>query len=146
MERPADQRPNGGQASTQRHECAAIGLSTQSFSPSNKMPGWDDTSFGYHGDDGGIYHGQGDMLRRYGPPFGPGDTVGCGLEYSSRRIFFCKNGVFLGYAFDKCEKEVVDSGLYPTIGIDTECPVYVNFGERPFKFDLRRMSVATSLD
>ena len=146
MERPADQHPNGGQASTQRHECAAIGLSTKSFSSSNKMPGWDDTSFGYHGDDGGIYHGQGDMLRRYGPAFGPGDTVGCGLEYSSRRIFFCKNGVFLGYAFDKCEKEVVDSGLYPTIGVDTECPIFVNFGSRPFKFDLRRMSVATSLD
>jgi len=130
-------QPLNDQPNEQRHECVAIGLSTRSFSPSNKMPGWDLTSYGYHGDDGGIFHGQGDMLKLYGPAFGPGDTVGCGLEYSTRRIFFVKNGTFLGYAFDECPKEVVNDGLYPTVGIDTECPVFMNFGERPFMFDLR---------
>jgi len=144
--RPAMPQPNIGQVNhqplndqphEQRHECVAIGLSTRSFSPSNKMPGWDVTSYGYHGDDGGIFHGQGDMLKLYGPAFGPGDTVGCGLEYSTRRIFFVKNGTFLGYAFDECPKDVVNDGLYPTVGIDTECPIFMNFGERPFMFDLR---------
>lgn len=130
-------QPLNDQSHEQRHECVAIGLSTRSFSPSNKMPGWDQTSYGYHGDDGGIFHGQGDMLKLYGPAFGPGDTVGCGLEYSTRRIFFVKNGTFLGYAFDECPKDVVNDGLYPTVGIDTECPVFMNFGERPFMFDLR---------
>mmetsp|Transcript_16075 Transcript_16075/g.25028 ORF Transcript_16075/g.25028 Transcript_16075/m.25028 type:complete len:986 (-) Transcript_16075:85-3042(-) len=121
----------------QRHECVAIGLSTLSFNPRSRMPGWDEHSFGYHGDDGGIFHGHGDMLRRYGPSFGPGDTVGCGLDYSTRKIFFVKNGDFLGWAFENVDVEMVDRGLYPTVGIDTECPVLVNFGKLPFKFDLK---------
>ncbi|KAL7431041.1 hypothetical protein ACHAXM_002493 [Skeletonema potamos] len=124
----------------QRHDCVAIGLSALSFNPRSKMPGWDEHSFGYHGDDGGIFHGHGDMLRRYGPSFGPGDTVGCGLEYSTRKIFFVKNGVFLGWAFDKVDKEMVERGLYPTVGVDTECPIHVNFGQVPFKFDWKGFS------
>ena len=119
----------------QRHDCVAIGLSTLSFNPQSRMPGWDEHSFGYHGDDGGIFHGHGDMLRRYGPSFGPGDTIGCGLEYSTRKIFFVKNGEFLGFAFEKIDKEMVERGLYPTVGVDTECPIHVNFGQMPFKFD-----------
>jgi hypothetical protein len=101
------------------------------------MPGWDHQSFGYHSDDGGIFHGQGDMIRRYGPSFGPGDCVGCGLEYSTRRIFFVRNGEFLGYAFDKVSEEMIDRGLSPTVGVDTEHPLFVNFGEQSFRFDLR---------
>ncbi len=120
-----------------RHECVAIGLSTLSFNPRSRMPGWDEHSFGYHGDDGGIFHGHGDMLRRYGPSFGPGDTVGCGLDYSTRKVFFVKNGEFLGWAFENVDEEMLDRGLYPTVGVDTECPVHVNFGKLPFKFDLK---------
>ena len=155
--RPQEQeqeRMRGGR----RHECVAIGLSTRRFSPADKMPGWDAESFGYHGDDGGIYHGRGEMLRRYGPSYGPGDTVGCGLEYGSRRVFFVKNGVFLGYAFGEGGRrgdddvairgalsgEMIDCGLYPTVGVDTECPISVNFGERPFMFDLRDFVAAAS--
>ncbi|KAL3776010.1 hypothetical protein HJC23_010174 [Cyclotella cryptica] len=119
-----------------RHECVAVGLSTMAFSPRDKMPGWDDHSYGYHGDDGGIFHGQGEMIKRYGPPFGPGDTVGCGVEYSSKRIFFVKNGEFLGFAFDVLQEDVIKRGLYPTVGVDTECPLFVNFGAQPFCFDL----------
>ena len=51
------------------------------------------------------------------------------------RVFFTLNGRFLGYAFDGSEEE-----LYPTVGVDTECPVCVNFGERPFVFDLREFA------
>lgn len=119
-----------------RHECVAVGLSTLAFRPRDKMPGWDDHSYGYHGDDGGIFHGQGEMIKRYGPPFGPGDTVGCGLEYSSKKIFFVKNGEFLGFAFDVLRDDVIERGLYPTVGVDTECPLFVNFGAHPFCFDL----------
>lgn len=129
-------RRNGNQAD-ERHECVAIGLSTNLFSSKDRMPGWDHQSFGYHSDDGGIFHGQGDMIRRYGPSFGPGDCVGCGLEYSTRRIFFVRNGEFLGYAFDKVSEEMIDRGLSPTVGVDTEHPLFVNFGEQSFRFDLR---------
>ena len=119
-----------------RHECVSIGLSTKSFCPQGKMPGWDFASYGYHSDDGGMFHGKGLPPQHGRPPYGPGDTVGCGLEYKSRRIFFTKNGKFLGYGFSNIGKDVVESGLYPTVGVDSECPIFVNFGERPFYFDL----------
>jgi hypothetical protein len=123
-----------------RHECVAIGLSTMAFNPRDKMPGWDENSYGYHGDDGGIFHGQGDMIRPFGPAFGPGDTIGCGIEYTTKRMFFVKNGEFLGYAFGTLGDDVIESGLYPTVGVDTECPLFVNFGAKPFCFDLSKFA------
>ena len=42
------------------------------------------------------------------------------------------NKIFLGYEFDGVEGE-----LYPTVGVDTERLVFVNFGERPSVFNLR---------
>jgi hypothetical protein len=33
-------------------------------------------------------------------------------------------------------EDVIEKGLYPTVGVDTECPLFINFGEKPFKFDL----------
>ena len=128
----------GGQRRV-RHECVAIGLSTSRFRAHSKMPGWDYESYGYHGDDGGVFHGKGEMIRLYGPKFGPGDTVGCGLDYASRRIFFCKNGEFLGYAFDRVDERMIEAGLYPTVGLDSHCPIFVNYGSKPFKFDQRAL-------
>ena len=46
------------------------------------QPGWVASSFGWHGDDGHVFHGYG-----YGegsfrlPRFGAGDTVGCGMHF-----------------------------------------------------------------
>ncbi|KAL3823672.1 hypothetical protein ACHAXA_009777 [Cyclostephanos tholiformis] len=123
------------------HECISIGLSTGSFCIQGKMPGWDFASYGYHSDDGGIFHGTGIPPRRRRPPYGPGDVVGCGLDYEAGRIFFTKNGRFLGYEFDKVGEDVVEGGLFPTVGVDSECPIFVNFGERPFYFDLKNIKV-----
>lgn len=134
---PAPSKDNQHGNDQQSHGCVAIGLSTQAFAPQEKLPGWDSKSYGYHGDDGGMFHGEG-VSPRYGPCFGPGDVVGCGIEYSTRRIFFTKNGEFLGHKFDKVRKDVMEDGLYPTVGVDTECPIFTNFGEHPFKFDLGR--------
>ena len=131
------QQPHAQPNQHQHHECVAIGLTTRSFPLTKRLPGWDVSSYGYHSDDGSLFNATHSVLSS-APTYGPGDTVGCGLDYSTRHIFFVKNGECLGYAFDKnVEKEVLDKGLYPTIGIDKDCPVYVNFGERPFKFDLR---------
>ena len=119
------------------NECVAIGLSTQSFQQKYSMPGWDTESIGYHSDDGGIFHGKGVAARHGQPTFGPGDTVGCGVEYRSKRIFFTKNAKFLGYEFGRLRRDFVENGLYPTVGIDTNCPIFVNFGEHPFTFNLK---------
>ena len=125
-----------------RHDCAAVGLSTAQFRLNSAMPGWDGHSYGYHGDDGGIFHGRGKPKKCYGPKFGPGDNVGCGLDYASRRIFFCKNGDFLGHAFYLVDESLIKAGLYPTVGLDSECPIFVNYGSKPFKFDLQGLCAA----
>jgi len=121
----------------QRHDCVAVGLSTSSFKPQHSMPGWDDKSYGYHSDDGGMFHGKDVAARRGKPTFGPGDTIGCGLDYASRRIFFTKNAEFVGYEFARLRRYVLEKGLYPTVGIDSNCPLFVNFGAHPFAFNLR---------
>lgn len=118
-------------------ECVAVGLATESFSLHTRMPGWDSQSYGYHGDDGGIFHAAGSMIKEYGSHFGVGDTIGCGVDYPKQAIFFTLNGVFLGYAF--VLKDPVQD-LFPVIGMDTNCPVECNFGTAaPFQFDLAGM-------
>ena len=121
-------------------DCVAVGLSHGHYEVKGRMPGWDCNSYGYHGDDGGIFHSKGDMLRVYGPKYGKGDTVGCGVNYETGGIFFTLNGDFLGYAW--CNESVIYKGktdLYPTIGVDTNFPLACNFGNsRPFVFDFAK--------
>jgi hypothetical protein len=116
-----------------RSECVAVGLATKSFMKNKRLPGWDALSYGYHGDDGGIFHGQGRQLCNYGPRYGCNDVVGCGLNYRDSTIFFTLNGKMLGTAFSDA---IVQEELYPTVGIDSNCSVHFNFGTKPFKFNL----------
>jgi hypothetical protein len=46
-------------------QCIAVGLGVQNFSLIDRMPGWDRNSIGYHGDDGGLFHGAGMMKRKF---------------------------------------------------------------------------------
>lgn len=114
-------------------ECIAVGMATYRFALHSKLPGWDSQSFGYHGDDGAIFHGQGKHLSSYGPTYGLHDTIGCGVNYVDRSIFFTLNGAYLGVAFS--EVSLTDE-LYPVVGIDASYAVSWNFGATPFKFDL----------
>jgi len=116
-------------------DCIAIGLSSRGFRWHARMPGWDANSYGYHGDDGGIFHASGDMLKRFGPSYGKGDTIGCGVDYACAGIFFTINGKFLGYGW-KNQEHLAGKDFYPTIGIDSKAPVDCNFGEKKFQFDL----------
>lgn len=117
--------------------CVAVGLSKRGFPESSRMPGWDSFSYGYHGDDGGIFHARGDMIRVYGPTYNVGDTIGCGVNYLNGGIFYTLNGNFLGYAWVS-EKDIqaAKTDLYPTVGVDSADPIACNFGnERPFMFN-----------
>ncbi|CAG8448891.1 14315_t:CDS:2 [Acaulospora morrowiae] len=107
-----------------------VGLTKKNV-PLNQMPGWVPISYGYHGDDGLAFKkGQG---SEYGPLYSAGDTIGCGINYYDRTIFFTKNGINLGIAFNN----VSNKELYPVIGLISkgEC-VEANFGAMPFKFDI----------
>ena len=59
------------------------------------MPGWPNyESWGYHGDDGGIFHNTGSHKLAYAT-YSQGDVVGCGID-NQKRMFFTKNGKLLG--------------------------------------------------
>ncbi|GAB5587617.1 hypothetical protein Unana1_02517 [Umbelopsis nana] len=80
----------------------------------NRLPGWDDHSWGYHGDDGHSFCGSGNG-KPYGPKFGTGDTIGCGINFKDMSAFYTKNGVHLGTAFHGLQ----GTSLYPCVGFRT---------------------------
>jgi hypothetical protein len=99
------------------------------------LPGWDWDSYGYHGDDGNRFW-KGDGIR-YGPFFNRGDIIGCGINYLNQTIFYTKNGVHLGTAFNR----VIVGELYPIIGMRSlNERILVNFGNKPFLFDINSYS------
>ncbi|KAI8388558.1 uncharacterized protein BYT42DRAFT_560507 [Radiomyces spectabilis] len=98
----------------------------------DRLPGWEDFSWGYHGDDGHLFSGPG-TSKPYGPRFGTGDIIGCGIDYRNMTAFYTKNGVHLGHAFSN----LMQHSYYPFIGFKTPGEkVYTNFGQKPFKFDI----------
>ncbi|KAA6416144.1 MAG: hypothetical protein FRX48_00863 [Lasallia pustulata] len=97
-----------------------------------RLPGWEPDSWAYHGDDGKSFAGE-STGKSYGPTFTTGDVVGCGVNFMTKTAFFTKNGVFLGNAF----RHLTDVKVYPSIGMKRPgAQLSVNFGQRPFVFDI----------
>jgi hypothetical protein len=81
----------------------------------SRLPGWEKNSWGYHGDDGYSF-----AAEKNGTPYGPtygsksvtvhrqivmthhmssslaGDVIGCGIDFTQHKVFYTKNGTFLG--------------------------------------------------
>jgi hypothetical protein len=72
----------------------AVGFST-SPDLSNKLPGDDDTSWGYHAATGKKMNGHG-TGKTYGPVYSTGDVIGCCVNFSEGSIAFTRNGIMLG--------------------------------------------------
>ncbi|KAG8688927.1 hypothetical protein FRC09_012660, partial [Ceratobasidium sp. 395] len=107
-----------------------IGFSTSKVQLS-RLPGWEPFSWGYHGDDGNSFAGQSEGTP-YGPVFGTGDVIGCGVDFTEGRAFYTKNGEFLKKVFRDLRGE-----LYPSVGLRTPKErVLANFGQQPFRFDI----------
>jgi len=130
-----------------------IGFSSTKASV-ERLPGWEQESWAYHGDDGKSFFGESQgQGRSYGPTFGVGDTVGCGVNFSTGTAFFTKNGVFLGKSPINCKRDakLTELGnafhdlrhvkLYPSVGMKKQPPVHLraNFGQEPFVFDIDGM-------
>lgn len=95
-----------------------IGVGERGY-PTNRMPGWNRNSVGYHGDDGKLYHENG-IGNAFGPTCTTGDRVGCGVDFENEDnsgyvdVFFTKNHKLVGHPV-KIKKPVY--GLYPLIGL-----------------------------
>lgn len=132
-ENPAAEAPK-------KAECVSVGLTLDGFDLQTYMPGWTSKSFGYHGDDGTVF-GAGVGQRGFGPAFGVGDVIGCGVDYRIGRVFYTYNGRFLGYDGVAMSLDQLDSrNFYPTIGLDARVCAKCNLGlDKPFAFDLPTM-------
>ena len=71
-----------------------VGFSGQKVSL-EKLPGWENDSWAYHGDDGMTFCCQ-LTGKKYGPTFTNQDVIGCGVNFLTGSAFFTKNGVFQG--------------------------------------------------
>lgn len=108
----------------------------------NRPPGLEARSAGYRAEDGRRH------CRRsrpatgvtepvtwevFGPPYGQGDVVGCGIINISRGIFFTRNGAFVGQA----GKVSTVCDVFPTASMrHTGDSIRMNFSG-PFLFNLR---------
>ncbi|CAH8638455.1 unnamed protein product [Heterobilharzia americana] len=88
--------------------CMSVGVSMKTSSL-NKLPGSENNSFGYQM-DGCVYHGSPTSSTKFGPRFSENDIIGCGVDFLSQSLFFTRNGIFLGKAFEG--KVPVSSFLY----------------------------------
>ncbi|KAL5715743.1 hypothetical protein ACHQM5_017520 [Ranunculus cassubicifolius] len=108
----------------------AIGFTNHHFKM-RRQPGWEANSYGYHGDDGLLYRGQG-KGESFGPTFTTGDTIGGGINYASQDFFFTKNGKLVGTVYKD-----VKGPLFPTVAVHSQNEeVNVNFGQESFLFDI----------
>jgi len=97
--------------------------------------GWEEHSWGYHGENGHVFSGPG-TEKAYGPKYGTGDIIGCGIDFRDMSAFYTKNGIYLGSAF----KKIKDTELFPFVGFKTPGEkIEANFGAKPFKFDIYQL-------
>jgi hypothetical protein len=82
----------------------SIGFSTPKVT-ARRMPGWEPDSYGYGADDGCLLLGNSNNPKKYGPPYGNGDVIGCGINFHKNHIFFTKNGNHLGRHGSKSRRE-----------------------------------------
>ncbi|KAI1129163.1 ran-binding protein [Nemania abortiva] len=107
-----------------------VGFVTKNVSLA-RPPGWEQESWGYHGDDGDIYSGS-NVGKRYRDTFTAGDVIGCGVNFRTGEAFFTKNGNDQGRAFRD-----IKGKLYPAVGIKKAGElIRVNFGQTPFVFKI----------
>ncbi|PBK70343.1 SPRY-domain-containing protein [Armillaria solidipes] len=99
----------------------------------SRLPGWEPNSWGYHGDDGCSFATERNGTA-YGPTYGLGDVIGCGIDFTTDRAFFTRNGTLIGPVFENVGKNL---DLFPSVGLQhSNEMIRANFGHEPFKFDI----------
>jgi ankyrin repeat protein len=91
----------------------AIGFMNENFKK-DQIPGCELNTYGYHSDDGKLYHNNDEMKevrRNFDTTFIKGDVVGAGIKYLERNVYFVKGKEIVGSIPYNLENT-----LYPTIG------------------------------
>ncbi|ORY30783.1 hypothetical protein BCR39DRAFT_528290 [Naematelia encephala] len=96
----------------------------------DRLIGWDKGSWGWHGDDGRVFQEKG-TGEEFGEKWGAGDIVGCGIDYSTGRAFFTKNGKLIGHRWNNLPND-----LHPAIGLRTVGESLATNLCGPFEFDI----------
>jgi Ran-binding protein 9/10 len=107
------------------------------------MPGLGPESWGYHSDDGLLYHNGtiGARRQEWNLRYTTDDVIGCGISFQRRLIFYTRNGeimdaVFKNLTFNRPDEPKEDD-IYPMISLRSLGEkVNVNFGKEPFVFDI----------
>ncbi|KAI9765235.1 MAG: hypothetical protein M1840_007727 [Geoglossum simile] len=112
-------------------ENGAIGigfLSGNDESSLSQMPGWEESTWGYHGDDGQRYS-SGGQCSPYAEVWATGDVIGCHVNLENGELFYTRNGESLGIAFTNAK-----GWLFPAVGIQCKgAHIRANFGALPFR-------------
>jgi len=114
----------------------AIGGAMSDAALEKALPGWNENTFGYHGDDGNLFVNDGTKGKKMGPTFGKGDVVGCGIrkKLAVTMVYWTKNGKKI--SSKKLGFNMNPSKLFAMIGVDKRCELRVNTGSLPFRLML----------
>ncbi|KAI0435788.1 ankyrin repeat-containing domain protein [Xylaria telfairii] len=103
------------------------------------FPGWPPedraksaASWAYHGDNGGFYCSTGNGTAAFSDSnfrYRSGDTVGCGVDLTTGKIWFTKNGELLKFSFKD-----VHGRLFPVVGLRQPVRFSTTFAG-PFKWN-----------
>ena len=113
----------------------AVGLSTVVAKASKSWvvgkPTTGISSWGYHSDDGSLFHHdiRGGIARKLYKPYGPGDTIGCALFTDTGTILYTRNGESLGVVVNDAKGR-----LFPCVCLANNVVVSVNLGKEPFRW------------
>ncbi|KAL6054015.1 ATPase family AAA domain-containing protein 2 isoform X2 [Balamuthia mandrillaris] len=113
-----------------------VGLAKQGYALLYAQPGWQERSYGWHGDDGRLFIPSIPIGIAWSDciTWSNSDVVGCGYDYLHKEIFYTWNGQYLGTAFSNVQNV---RSYHATIGMNcTNAQVTVNFGAKPFLYDL----------
>jgi hypothetical protein len=114
------------------NECVSIGFGTKN-TPYKNHVGWTRDSWGFHSDDGNLMNSNKSI--KITESWSVGETVGVGLVYEKKnqyRLLFTKNGIII----DDTKFIKTTEDIYPMIGFDLSSPIFVNWGQKQFKFQL----------
>lgn len=129
----------------------AIGYAALPYPPF-RLPGWHRGSIAVHSDDGRRYVNDSLGGKDFVLPFSVGETVGLGIDYARKTVFFTRNGKldgewglvedavapgtdpYRGYRDGGVEGIQGEFDVFAALGVYGSVGVVVNLGGSPFKY------------